>query len=131
MAIQHALVKFVRIFPRQSFMLYGTDNPFLYTALVCHTRRHMLQWITDSNHTLAFVRNFAGYLHYKVVMAKSLASMLFAPFKSAFCKFQQCIHSNAAPRPKHTTTETYHVSSAVYQPSATSNETLVHIVCSH
>ena len=87
--------------------------------------------VTDSNHTLAFVRKFAGYLHYKVVMAKSLASMLFAPFKSAFCKFQQCIHSNAAPRPKHTTTETYHVSSAVYQPSATSNETLVHIVCSH
>ena len=108
-----------------------TDNPFLYTTLACHTRRHMLQWITDSNHTLAFVRNFAGYFQYKVVMAKSLASMLFVPFKNAFCKFQQCIHSNAAPRPKHTTTETHHVSLAVYQPSATTNETLVHIVCSH
>ena len=37
-------------------------------------------------------------------------------------RIQQC-----CPRPKHTTTETQHVSSAVCQPSATSNETSLFI----
>ena len=64
-------------------------------------------------------------------MTISLASMLFTPFKNAFCDFQQCIDGTAAPRPKHTTTETHHVSSVVWQLSAISNETLVDRVFLH
>ena len=46
----------------------------------------MLQWITDRNHALfTIVKKFTGN----------------------FALFQQCIHSNAAPRSKHTT-KTHH-----------------------